>query len=124
MRNILFLFLFLMKYSILSCGQNSYHIQYEQKDKNDSLKSVIFKKISKLKDVQKIHKEVVRKSKNLEHLSYIMRKTPTKEFRYYWVQVGINKEERFMVLLNYYVDVKKNRIYLYDPINDTKVLIK
>jgi hypothetical protein len=46
-------------------------------------------------------------------------RTPSANFKYYWIQVGQTNKERFYTQFNFYVDPKDFEVYLLDTKTDS-----
>lgn len=81
----------------------------------------IISRISSSEKIKDMNKRLASKSEGKLHLSFLISKTPTTEDDVYWIQAGVNGEDRFETLLNFEVDNKTKAILYHDVINDTKV---
>ncbi len=83
-----------------------------------------FVRISNLSKVKKMDGELSSNPTKPQHLSYILLKEPSKEFKYYWIQVGVNGPVRFETLFNFHINSKTKEIYYYDALEDKRIPVK
>ena len=90
-------------------------------DNVDSSKidSLIYAKIESLPEVEKL---VV--AKRAGNKTIFIAQRPDKQFKYYWVQVGITHPDRFEPIYNFYVTPDKFDILYYDTEGDTTLTLK
>jgi hypothetical protein len=84
----------------------------------------IFRKISAIHKVAKLEREISTRSNGTQHLSYIVRKEPSKDFGFYWIQVGVNTDVRFETLLNFHVDSSTGEVFYFDIDNYERIPLK
>lgn len=93
-------------------------------DTSRAVIDTVFSRIAKLSKVVKLEKEISSRSNDEQHLSYVVRKEPTEDFKYYWIQVGVNKNDRFETLLNFHFDSTTGEIFYFDVDNYERVSLK
>jgi hypothetical protein len=112
---IRYIFLIVSTLSIISCVNNHNKILESIKHSNiDSATtdSIVYGKIQSVPEVKNLEKEAIK-----ENIMMMISERPDSDFKYYWVQVGINDTIRFRPVFNFYVAPNNfNILYLTDSL--------
>ena len=101
----------------------------DEQNKNDStsadtILNRFYERIKVLKEVEDKQKEILKKTNNKNGIDFFVKKQPTSEDPYYWIQVGFLNSVRLEVFYNFYAYPDNNKLEFLDTINDTILEIK
>lgn len=91
---------------------------------HDSLEDKAISELYKLTEIKQRHRFIDSISEHKRGIAFIVRKRPTHNKDYYWIQAGDNTALRFQPIYNFHVYLPDLRVKYFDPFANVELTLE